>query len=161
MTSAFGLFGHTKLEIAAHTCTRLNTGSTFKMLHVQSQAACVWCLDIKYRPFSQPPPQDSNLESVIDSSTSLTSESSTLGLHHLIPNDTTDNEPNYRGTTSSISLATLFDFKNLWWAGHYNRYAQNHLSDELELCELLNQDSATAESAEVDVDEMTGEILTG
>lgn len=31
--------------------------------------------------------------------------------------------------------------------------------EELALCELLNMDSATDEGAEVDVDDITGEIL--
>ena len=112
-------------------------------------------------PASRPQPPDSNPESPIASSTSPTSKTSTSGLRHLIPNDTAENEPNYRGTTTPISLTDLFDFENIQWVGRYNGYAQNHLSEELELCELLNQDSAMEEGAEVDVDEMTSEILMG
>lgn len=110
---------------------------------------------------SQPPPPDPNPESAITSSTSPTSETSTSGLRHLIPDDTVDDDPNYRGTTSPVSLADLFDFEDIRWVSRYNGYAQNHLSEELELCELLNRDSATEEGAEVDVDEMTSEILMG
>ena len=43
----------------------------------------------------------------------------------------------------------------------YDERAKKHLAEELELCELLNQDAATDEGAEVDVDEMTGDILIG
>jgi len=109
----------------------------------------------------QPPPPDPNPEPVIASPTSPTPETSTSGLRHLIPDDTADSEPNHRGTTSPILLTDLFDFDDIQWVGRYNGYAQIHLTEELELCELLNRDSATEEGIEVDVDEMTSEILTG
>jgi len=105
-----------------------------------------------------------NPEFAITSSTPSTSRRQhQVFLRHLIPDDTADSEPNRPGTTSPVSLVDLFDFNDTQWAGRYNEYAQNHLSEELELCELLNRDSATEEGAEVDVDEMTSasEILTG
>jgi len=43
----------------------------------------------------------------------------------------------------------------------YDKSAERHFAEELELCELLNRDAATEEGAEVDVDEMTGDILMG
>lgn len=113
---------------------------------------------------SQPPP--SNLdprqnETAIDLSTSSISEASISGLRHLIPNEIADDEPAFNGTEGPISLESLFNFNTSHWINLYNECAQKHLADELELCELLNQDAATDEGAEVDVDEMTGDILLG
>jgi hypothetical protein len=109
---------------------------------------------------SQPPPPNPNPEPAI---TFLppTPGTSTSGLHHLIPDDIADSEPNFSRATHSISLRGLFDFDNDYWVNLYDRYARNYLTEELTLCELLNQDSATDEGAEVNVDEMTGEILMG
>ena len=60
---------------------------------------------------------------------------------------------------STISLVELFNFHNNSWIDLYNEYASHHLAEELSLCELLNKDAATDEGAEVDIDEITGEIL--
>jgi len=60
-----------------------------------------------------------------------------------------------------ISLENLFNCNTLHWVNIYNQRAKKYMADELELCELLNQDTATDEGAEVDVDEMTGDILMG
>ena len=59
------------------------------------------------------------------------------------------------------TLSDLFDFNNDHWVNFYNGYAQNHPAEELTLCKLLNQDVATDEGTEVNVDKMTGEILMG
>ena len=112
---------------------------------------------------SWPPPPDPNPGPSIELSTLHTSEASISGLRHLIPDsdDITDGEPTSSGARNPISLADLFDFGNVYWVNLYNSYAQKYLAEELALCELLNQDAATDEGVEVDVDEMTGEILTG
>lgn len=107
-------------------------------------------------PVSEPLPDP---EPTTIFSTSPASEASTSGLGHLIPNDSADDEPNFVGTENPISLDNLFDFDNNQWAKIYNGHAGKHLAEELALCELLNHDAATDEGAEVDVDEMTGEIL--
>ena len=86
---------------------------------------------------------------------------STSGLRHLIPDDVEDSEPYHIGAHNPTTLSNLFDFNSDHWVNLYNEYAQNHLAEELTLCKLLNQDAATDEGAEVDVDEMTGEILMG
>ena len=70
-----------------------------------------------------------------------------------------DNESDSSRTEASIPLKHLFDFQNNGWVDLYDGYARRHIKEELALCELLNQDAATDEGAEVDVDEMTGEIL--
>lgn len=84
---------------------------------------------------------------------------STPGLCQLIPNDLIDDEPDFTGAESPISLKDLFDFNNDYWVDRYDKYARNHLTEELELCKLLNQDAATEEGAEVDVDDLTSDIL--
>ena len=112
-------------------------------------------------PAPQPPPPNPIPGRTVDLSTSLTPEMSTSGLRHLIPDDVEDSEQYYIVAHNPTTLSDLFDFNNDHWVNLYNEYAQNHLAEELTLCELLNQDAATDEGAEVDVDEMTGEILMG
>jgi len=107
---------------------------------------------------SEPPSPDP--EPALDFSTSPPSGTSTPGLRHLIPDDTTDGEPEFTGTEDPIPLKDLFNFDNGRWINLYNGHARKYLAEELALCELLNQDAATEEGAEVDVDEMTGDILT-
>ena len=111
----------------------------------------------------QPPPFSPNPqnEPTIDLSTSFISEALASGLRHLIPDETADDEPSFDEVDSSISLENLFNFNTCHWVNLYDKYAKKHLTDELELCELLSQDAATDEGAEVDVDEMTGDILMG
>jgi hypothetical protein len=112
----------------------------------------------------QPPPLDhpGQREPAIDLSTPLTPEDPTLGLRHLIPNEITGDEADLGGATDGpVSLKSLFNFDTRHWVNLYDEYAKKHLTDELELCELLNRDAATDEGAEVDVDEMTGDILMG
>jgi hypothetical protein len=89
-------------------------------------------------------------------------ESPTLStLQHLIPDDIADDEPSPATASGSIFLTGLFNFDKKDWVSRYDGYAKQHLAEELNLCELLNQDAATDEGAEVDVDEMTGDILMG
>jgi len=87
------------------------------------------------------------------------SEASTSGLRHLIPDDIVDDESNFTGTENPISLRELFNFSNDHWVDLYGGYARKHLEEELALCELLNQDAATDENTEIDVDAMTGDVL--
>ena len=104
-------------------------------------------------------PPSPDPEPTVDFSTSPPSETLTSGLRHLIPNDVADDEPDFTGTEDPIPLNNLFNFNNDHWVDLYNGHARKYLAEELSLCELLNQDAATDEGAEVDVDEMTGEIL--
>ena len=97
----------------------------------------------------------------IDFSTSPTSEASTSGFRHLIPDETADDEPSSDKVENPIPLERLFNFNTFHWLDLYNGCAKRHAADKLELCELLNQDAATDKGAEIDVDEMTGDILTG
>ena len=111
-------------------------------------------------PASQPSPNpNADPEPTITLLTSPVSETSASDLRCLIPDDTADDEPNFIGTEDSISLSDLFDFNNDRWVNLYDGYARSHLKEELAVCELLNQDAATDEGVEVDVDEMTGDIL--
>lgn len=87
---------------------------------------------------------------------STTTERSSL--RDLIPDDSSD-EIDFTGTESPIALEDLFESGNGRWVGLYDRISRKHLDEELALCKLLSQDSATDEGAEVDVDEFTGEIL--
>jgi hypothetical protein len=109
---------------------------------------------------SQPQRPEPDLGPMIALSTSRGSEASGSGVGHLIPDDTADDEPNFTGTENPITLRDLFDFNSDRWVDLYDGFARNLLTEELALCELLNTDAATGEGAEVDVDEMTGEILT-
>jgi hypothetical protein len=70
-----------------------------------------------------------------------------------------DDEPDLIGTEDSISLRDLFNFNDDHWVNLYDGYARSHLTEELAVCKLLNQDATMDEGVEVDVDEMTGEIL--
>ena len=109
---------------------------------------------------AEPDTNDSDVEmsSTSDSASASTSDPS---LRHLIPTEATDSEPRNLETGSSVSLQDLFNFDECSWTNIYGEYAKRHLADELEVCELLNKDAATENSLEVDVDEMTGDILMG
>lgn len=108
-------------------------------------------------PTSQPPPSNHGPEPVISPSESFASE--TPGLRHLVPGDAADDELDFTGTESPVPLRDLIQFNDNHWVKLYDGYARRHMEDELALCELLNQDSATDGGAEIDVDELTGEIL--
>jgi len=71
-----------------------------------------------------------------------------------------DDEPNFTGTEDPVSLKELFNFGDNHWVNFYGGYARKCLDEELALCELLNQDTVMDEGAEIDVNKMTGEILT-
>lgn len=92
-------------------------------------------------------------------STLPTFEISTSGLSHIILNDIEDDELGLAGTDNPIPLHELFDFSNDRWTMIYDSQGRKHLAEELAVCELLSHDAMTAEGVEVDVDEMTGEIL--
>ena len=108
-------------------------------------------------PVSELAPPDP--EPAVEFSTSLPSETSAPGLHHLIPDDVASDEPTPTGTEDPIPLKDLFNFSNGRWVDLYNEHARKYLAEELALCELLSRDAATNGGAEVDVDEMTSEIL--
>jgi len=81
------------------------------------------------------------------------------GFRHLIPNNITDDEENFTGSEDPVSLRDLFNFDDDHWVSLYRETGQRQLDEELALCELLNQDAATDNGTEVDVDEVTGDIL--
>ena len=122
-------------------------------------------LNANPEPTVQPPPSNPNPGPTgldIDEAIPLTAlDASTLGLRQLIPNEVVDDGAGLTGTSSLIPLVDLFNFDVSHWINLYNKPAEKHFTEELELCELLNRDAATEEGAEVDVDEMTGDILTG
>ncbi|KAF9791904.1 hypothetical protein BJ322DRAFT_1102438 [Thelephora terrestris] len=110
--------------------------------------------------FSQQQCSEPNHGPTVTLSTSPDSEAPVSGVRHLIPDDTTDDKLNFTGMDNPILLRDLFDFDNDHWVNLYDGFARNHLTEELALCKLLNMDAATDEGVEVDVDEMTSEILT-
>ena len=81
-----------------------------------------------------------------------------LDLSHLILNIKGD-ELDLAGTNNPISLNELFDFNSDHWTRLYDSQGRKHLAEELVICELLSQDAMTDKGVEVDVDEMTSEIL--
>ena len=79
--------------------------------------------------------------------------------HHSVP---ADDEPSaYSSQGGKLSLAQLFNFGNNHWAKLYEEHARKRFTEELALCELLNEDAATGDGTEVDVDETTADILIG
>lgn len=58
-----------------------------------------------------------------------------------------------------MSLADLFNFGNQHWIGLYEECAKRSYEEELALYDLLNEDAATSDGMEVDVDETTADIL--
>ena len=111
---------------------------------------------------SQPPPPDPNPgpnEPIIALSASTISEASTFSIRHLIPDEAAGDEPSITRADGLISPEKLFNFDICHWVNLYDEHTKKNITEELELCELLNQDAATDEGAEVDVDEMTGDIL--
>ena len=79
--------------------------------------------------------------------------------------DDTDNEPIFPLAPGStrlplISIVDLFDFNEIYWQKVVNEALKNSFDQELELFELLDLD-ADGEDAEVDIDDMTEDILIG
>ena len=60
-----------------------------------------------------------------------------------------------------LSLSQLFNFENRHWATLYEECAKRSYEEELALYDLLNEDAATGDGLEVDVDETTADILIG
>lgn len=60
-------------------------------------------------------------------------------------------EPDPATADDAISLEDLFNLGDKGWVNRYNGYANQRLAEELSLGELLYQDAATNEGAEVDV----------
>lgn len=61
---------------------------------------------------SQPPCPEPDIGPTITSLATPDAEVSASGLIHLIPHDTTDDEPYFTGTENPISLRDLFDSNN-------------------------------------------------
>lgn len=88
------------------------------------------------------------------------------GLHDIIcdhnPAPTEDDEPpTYVSQGGKLSLGELFDFGNDHWVKLYEEHARRSFNEELALYDLLNEDAATGDGMEVDVDETTADILIG
>ena len=78
--------------------------------------------------------------------------------HHSAP--VNDNEPfAYPLLGGKLSLSQLFNFENSHWVNTYEECAKRSFEEEVALYDLLNEDSAAGEGMEVDVDEMTADIL--
>ena len=60
-----------------------------------------------------------------------------------------------------MSLKQLFNFNDEHWLTLYEGCARRSYEEELSLYDLLNEDAATGDGMEVDVDETTAEILIG
>jgi len=58
-----------------------------------------------------------------------------------------------------MSLSELFNFENSHWTDLYEECASRSFEAELALYDLLNEDAAAGEGAEVEVDETTADIL--
>ena len=72
-----------------------------------------------------------------------------------------DEPPPYPSLSGKLTLAQLFNFQNRHWADLFEERAKKGYEEELALYDLLNEDSATADGMEVDVDETTADILLG
>ncbi|KAF9647431.1 hypothetical protein BDM02DRAFT_3098174 [Thelephora ganbajun] len=76
--------------------------------------------------------------------------------------DGDDDDPvAYPSRGGKLSLSQLFNFENDHWVKLYEECAKRSYEEELALCDLLNEDAETSDGVEVDVDEMTAEILMG
>ena len=89
----------------------------------------------------------------------MPSKTSTSGLSHLILNNIKGDGLGLAGTNNPISLDELFDFDSDCWTRLYNSQGRKHLTEELVICELLSQDAMMDKGVQVDVNEMTSEIL--
>jgi hypothetical protein len=77
---------------------------------------------------------------------------------HLLPDETEDDGiMDVAWANGPIPPNDLFNFDANGWIGLHKGYATKRLAEEVELCDLSNQG---AEGAEVDADEMMGDILT-
>jgi hypothetical protein len=62
---------------------------------------------------------------------------------------------------TKLSLSQLFNFENDHWISLYEEQAKRGHNKELALYDLLNEDAATGNGMEVDVDKTTADILIG
>ena len=144
-------------ELKMHVRSEHQEKSTkLRMKHLFDRRLQNSVLDPTPTPTLPPDP-----EPTVTHSTIPTSETSMPSLGHLIPNDAEDDELNLTGTDDPIPLYKLFDFDNDYWTRLYDGQCRKHLAEELAICELLSQDAMTDEGVEVDVDEMTSDILMG
>ena len=88
-----------------------------------------------------------------------TSETLMPGLSHLIPNDVEGDELGLTRTDDPTPLYKLLDFDNDYWAGLYDGQCRKHRAEESVICEVLSQGAMTNEGVEVDVYEITSDIL--
>ena len=72
-----------------------------------------------------------------------------------------DKPPTHPSSRGKLSLSQLFNFENRHWVDLYAECAKGSYEEELALYDLLNEDAATGEGMEVDVDETTADILIG
>ena len=87
------------------------------------------------------------------------------GFHDFISDHTTpaeDDEPlAHTSFTGKLALVQLYNFENHHWVELYSECAKRSYEEELALYDLLNEDAATGDGMEVDVDETTADILFG
>ena len=67
----------------------------------------------------------------------------------------------YPPAMGKMNLKQLFNFNDEHWLTLYEGCARRSYEEELSLYDLLNEDAATGDGMEVDVDEMMAEILIG
>ena len=72
-----------------------------------------------------------------------------------------DDEPCVHSQEGKLTLSQLFNFGNDHWIKSYEKHTRKSFDEELALYDLLNEDAATGNGMEVDVDETTAEILLG
>jgi hypothetical protein len=89
---------------------------------------------------------------------------SIVDLHaQLAAEDDLDREPVRLSSTTrqQIKLEELFDFTRTHWVAMYAKSPLRSFDEELELYELLDLDAVGEQDADLDVDDDTGDILTG
>ena len=116
-------------------------------------------------PQPAPPTSDEDLVSSIDRDPDHV-QWPRPGFHDFIPDHHSapaeDDDPfSYPLPGGKLSLCELFNFDHRHWVELYEECAKKSYEEELALYDLLNEDAATGDGTEVDVDETTGDILIG
>ena len=118
-------------------------------------------------PIPQPESLASNEDIIPSTDEGLNHESGRApGFHNLIADHCRaavedDELPSYPSSGGKLTLVQLFNFQNRHWVDLFEECANSSYEEELALYELLNEDSATVDGMEVDIDETTADILIG
>ncbi|KAF9778748.1 hypothetical protein BJ322DRAFT_1114090 [Thelephora terrestris] len=115
---------------------------------------------------AQPESLASNEDVTLCEDTNRAQRCPTSGFHETISDHCfrgveDDELPPYPSLSGKLTLAQLFNFQNHHWADLFEECAKKSYEEELAWYDLLNEDSAKADSMEVDVDETTADILLG